>query len=35
LGRYITQLQKLPQDVITKKAMEYGVNALLGHDLCR
>jgi len=34
LGRYIMQMQKLPQDVITKKAMEYGVNALLGHDIC-
>ena len=35
LGRYVMQLQRLPQDVITKKAMEYGVNALLGHDICR
>lgn len=35
LGRYIVQMQRLPQDVITKKAMEYGVNALLGHDICR
>lgn len=35
LGRYIVQMQKLPQDIITKKAMEYGVNALLGHDICR
>jgi len=25
----------LPQDVITKKAMEYGVNALLGYDTCK
>lgn len=35
LGRYIGQMKKLPQDVITKKAMEYGVNALLGHNTCK
>lgn len=35
LGRYIDKMQKMPQDVITKKAMEYGVNALLGHDTCK
>lgn len=35
LGRYIEQMQKFPQDVITKKAMEYGVNALLGYDTCK
>ncbi len=35
LGRYISQMQKLPQDIITKKAMEYGVNALLGHNTCK
>lgn len=35
LGRYIGHMQRLPQDVITKKAMEYGVNALLGHDICK
>ena len=35
LGRYIEQMQKLPQDMITKKAMEYGVNTLLGHDTCK
>ena len=33
LGRYITELGKLPADVVTKKALEYGVKALLGHDL--
>jgi len=35
LGRYIEEMQKLPQDMITKKAMEYGVNALLGYDTCK
>lgn len=35
LGRYIRQMYRLPQDMITKKAMEYGVNALLGHDTCK
>ena len=35
LGRYIEQMQKQPQDVITKKALEYGVNALLGHNICK
>ena len=35
LGRYVTTMQKLPQDEITKKALEYGVSALLGHHICR
>ena len=35
LGRYIGTMQKMPQDIVTKKAMEYGVNALLGHDICK
>ena len=35
LARYIMRMQKLPQDVTTKKALEYGVNALLGHKICR
>lgn len=35
LGRYIASMQKLPQDVVAKKALEYGVNALLGHKICR
>lgn len=32
LGRYIADLQKMPQNQVTKKALEYGVNALLGYD---
>ena len=32
LGRYITDLQKMPQNQVTKKALEYGVNALLGYE---
>lgn len=35
LGRYIADLQKMPQNRVTQKAMEYGVNALLGHKICR
>ena len=35
LGRYIAQMKKEPQDVVTKKALEMGVNALLGHRICR
>ena len=35
LARYIEEMQKLPQDVVTKKAMEYGVNALLGYYTCK
>ena len=35
LSRYILRMQKLPQDEISEKALEYGVNALLGHNICR
>ena len=35
VGRYIKRMKKQPQDVVTKKALEYGVNALLGHNICR
>ena len=35
LGRYIARMKKEPQDVVTKKALEMGVNALLGHSICR
>ena len=35
LGRYITRMQKLPQNRTSKKALEYGVNALLGHRICK
>ena len=35
LARYILRMQKKEQDAITKKALEYGVNALLGHKICR
>lgn len=32
LGRYIAELQKMPQNAVTRKALEYGVNALLGYE---
>lgn len=35
LARYIVRMQKFPQNEITKKALEYGVNALLGHKICK
>lgn len=35
LGRYIARMEKKPQDVVTMKALEFGVNALLGHNICR
>ena len=35
LGRYIADLQKMPQSQVTQKALEYGVNALLGHKIGR
>ena len=35
LGNYIKEMEKRPQDVVTKKALEYGVNALLGYKICR
>ena len=33
LEAYIGRMGRKPQDVRTKKALEYGVNALLGHKL--
>lgn len=33
LGEYIRRMDRRKQDVCTKKALEYGVNALLGHKL--
>lgn len=35
LGRYIADIEKMAQDVVTQKALEFGVNALLGHSICR
>lgn len=35
LGSYIRTMQNRPQDTVTKKALEYGVSALLGHQICR
>lgn len=35
LGAYIHTMRNRPQDAVTKKALEYGVNALLGHQICR
>lgn len=35
LGTYIRTMRNRPQDAVTKKALEYGVNALLGHKICR
>lgn len=35
LGRYIARMEKQPQNAVTKKALEFGVNALLGHNICR
>lgn len=35
LGRYIARMEKRPQDVVARKALEFGVNALLGHNICR
>ena len=33
LGSYIRSLQNMPADEVTKKALEYGVNVLLGHKI--
>ena len=33
LEQYIRTLRKMPDDQIKRKALEYGVNALLGHQL--
>ncbi len=35
LGSYIRSMRNRPQDAVTEKALEYGVNALLGHEICR
>ena len=35
LGNYIENMERRPQDMVTKKALEYGVNALLGYKVCR
>ncbi len=35
LGSYIYAMQSRKQDAVTQKALEYGVNALLGHQICR
>lgn len=34
LGCYVNQMRK-KNDVVSRKALEYGVNALLGHKICR
>lgn len=33
LGNYIESMERRAQDMVTKKALEYGVNALLGHKI--
>ncbi len=33
LGAYIRRMNRDGADIVTKKALEYGVNALLGHDI--
>ena len=35
LGKYIHTMQSRPKSAVTEKALEYGVNALLGHQICR
>ena len=35
LGAYIAAMQKKRQDPVVAKALEYGVSALLGHEICR
>ncbi len=35
LGKYIHTMQTHPKSAVTEKALEYGVNALLGHQICR
>ena len=35
LGAYIAAMQKKRQDPVAAKALEYGVSALLGHEICR
>lgn len=34
-GRYIKEMQQREETAVTRKALEYGVNALLGHKICR
>lgn len=34
-GRYIQAMKKRGTDAVSTKALEYGVNALLGHKICR
>lgn len=33
LGEYIRSIRQKEQNIVTAKALEYGVNALLGHDI--
>lgn len=33
LGAYIRRMKQKEQDVVAAKALEYGVNALLGHKI--
>ena len=33
LGAYIRRMSRDGTDIVTKKALEYGVNALLGNDI--
>lgn len=35
LARYVLRMRKQGSDEITERALEYGVNALLGHKICR
>lgn len=35
LGSFIRTMRHRPQDAVTVKALEFGVNALLGHKICR
>ena len=35
LGAYIAAMQKKGQNPVAAKALEYGVSALLGHEICR
>lgn len=35
LGAYIAGMQKKGQNPVAAKALEYGVSALLGHEICR
>lgn len=35
LAAYIDEMDRRESDAVTKKALEYGVNALLGYEICR